>query len=219
VGEMTASSAAAAPAFAAALAAHAAGGAQHVVGGDGIVARVVLKPVAGRAVLDLRAVPAPSCDTFATVLGFRLPMAAQSSAADAQGRVHALWAGPGHWLIACPESERPVLEAGLCATLEGLSGALTDVSHGYAVLNVSGGSALDMLAQGCGIDLDPPVFIEGACALTALARMQVAIHRLPRGGGLDLYVARSLAGSLWQFVTRAGLEFGYRVGDEAGVNT
>lgn len=213
--EMTTPNAAAEPAFAAALAAHAAEGAQRVVGGDSIVARVVLKPVAGRAVLDLRAVPGPSCDAFATVLGFPLPMAASLGTADAERRVHALWAGPGNWLIACPESERPVLQTQLCAALEGMTGALTDVSHGYAVLNISGASALDVLAQGCGIDLDPSVFIEGACAMTALARMPAVIHRLPRGGGHDLYVARSLADSLWQFVTMAGLEFGYRVGDEA----
>lgn len=49
----------------------------------------------------------------------------------------------------------------------GFSGE-SDGSQGYAVLNSSGASALDVLAQGCGIDLDPSVFIEGACTMTAL---------------------------------------------------
>ena len=48
--------------------------------------------------------------------------------------------------------------------------------------------------------------------MTALARMRVVIHRLPQAGGYDVYVARSFAGSLWQWVTVAALEFGYRVG-------
>lgn len=199
-------------AFAAVLLEHAGGGAQRVVGGDGSTARVVLAPVEGRAVLDLRTVSSPVRDTFATVLGLQLPTVAWLSAADAEGRVHALWTGPGHWLITCPEAQRPGLEARLRTALEGMTGALTDVGAGFAVLNLSGPAAADVLAQGCTIDLDPAVFPEGACAMTALARMRVVIHRMPRAGGYDVYVARSFAGSLWQWVTVAALEFGYRVG-------
>jgi len=212
VDEMTASNPVAESAFAAALKEHAAGGAARIVGGDGSTARVVLTPVEGRAVLNLRTVPKPVRDTFAVVLGLKLPTVAWLSAADADGRVHALWTGPGDWLITCAESARPELETRLRGALEGMTGALTDVGHGFAVLNVSGPAAVDVLAQGCGIDLDTSVFTEGACAMTALARMRVVIHRLPRGGGYDVYVARSFADSLWHFVTVAAMEFGYRVG-------
>lgn len=199
-------------AFAAVLLEHAGGGAQRVVGGDGSTARVVLAPVEGRAVLDLRTVSSPVRDTVASVLGLQLPTVAGLSAADAEGRVHALWTGPGNWLITCPDAQRPGLEARLRIALEGMTGALTDVGAGFAVLNLSGPAAADMLAQGCTLDLDPAVFTEAACAMTALARMRVVIHRLPRAGGYDVYVARSFAGSLWQWVTVAALEFGYRVG-------
>ena len=126
--------------------------------------------------------------------------------------MHALWTGPGNWLITCPDAQRPDLEARLRTALEGMTGALTDVGAGFAVLNLSGPAAADVLAQGCTIDLDPAAFPEGACAMTALARMRVVIHRLPQAGGYDVYVARSFAGSLWQWVTVAALEFGYRVG-------
>ncbi len=213
--EMTASNLVAESAFATALKDHAVAGADRVVGGDGTTSRVVLTPVEGRAVLNLRTVPKPVRDTFAVVLGLKLPTVAWLSAADADGRVHALWTGPGDWLITCAESARPELETRLRAALEGMTGALTDVGHGFAVLNVSGPAAVDVLAQGCGIDLDPSVFTEGACAMTALARMRVVIHRLPRGGGYDVYVARSFADSLWQFVKVAAMEFGYRVAGEA----
>jgi sarcosine oxidase, subunit gamma len=212
VDETTASNRATESAFAAALKEHAAAGADRVVGGDGNKAGVVITPVEGRAVLNLRTVPQPAVDTFATVLGLKLPTVAGLSAADAEGRVHALWTGPGDWLITCADAERVLLETRLRAALEGMTGALTDVGHGFAVINLSGPAAVDVLAQGCGIDLDPAVFTAGACAMTALARMQVVIHRLPRGGGYDVYVARSFAESLWQFVTVAAMEYGYRVG-------
>ena len=48
--------------------------------------------------------------------------------------------------------------------------------------------------------------------MTAFAWMRVVIHRLPRGGGYDVYAARSYAESLWHFVTVAAMEYGYRVG-------
>ncbi len=201
-----------ASAFAAVLADHAAAGADRIAGGDGSNARVVLTPIEGRAVLNLRTVPQPVSAPFTTALGLKLPTVSWRSAADADGRVHALWTGPGDWLVTCTEADRPLLETRLRAALEGMTGALTDVGHGFAVLNLSGPAAVDVLAQGCGIDLDPAVFTDGACAMTAMARMQVVIHRLPRGGGYDVYVARSFAESLWHFVTVAALEFGYRVG-------
>lgn len=184
-------------------------GAHRVIGGDGRTARVVIAPVEGRAVLNLRTVPQPGPGVFTSVVGLELPTTAGRSATAADGTVHALWTGPGDWLIACPDAGRPSLETRLRAALEGMSGALTDVGHGFVVLNLSGPSAVDVLAQGCGLDLDPSVFIEGACAMTAMARMRVVIHRLPRGGGYDVYVARSYAESLWHFLTMAATEYGY----------
>ena len=186
-------------------------GADRVLGGDGQTARVVIAPVEGRAVLNLRTVPQPAPGAFASVLGLELPTAAGRSAAAADGTVHALWTGPGDWLITCPDASRLSLESGLRTVLEGMSGALTDVGHGFVVVNLSGPAAVDVLAQGCGLDLDPSVFTDGACAMTAMARMRVVIHRLPRGGGYDVYVARSYAESLWHFLTMAATEYGYRV--------
>ena len=199
-------------AFAAVLKEHAAGGTDGVIGGDSDKARVVITPVEGRAVLNLRTVPQPAPGLFASALGFELPTTAGRSGVAADRPVHALWTGPGDWLITCADADRPSLETRLRATLDGMTGALTDVSHGSAVLNLSGPAAVDVLAQGCGIDLDPAVFTDGACAMTALARMRVVIHRLPSGGGYDVYVARSVAENLWHFVTVAAREYGYRVG-------
>lgn len=184
-------------------------------------AGVVLTPVLDRAILNLRA-DAGSASGIAALeaavkaqLGITLPAAAFGSASDAEGRLRALWTGPCDWLITCTERDLAAAEAALTAALTGASGALTDVSHGYAVLNVSGPDARAVLAQGCGLDLHPAAFPEGYCAMTGLARMRVLIDHLPRttphSGGFDVYVARSYAASLWHFATVAAGEFGYRL--------
>lgn len=206
-------------AFAAALAdAHALDGEQHLIKGH---AGVVLTPVPDRAVLNLRlaaGVPTGMAEVMATVrsrLGIALPTAVYGSASDAAGRLRALWIGPGDWLVTCSEHEVGAAETALREALAGASGALTDVSHGHAVLNLSGPAARSVLAQGCGLDLHPATFPEGHCAMTGLGRLRVVIDHLPRsdarGGGFDVYVARSYAASLWHFATTAAREFGYRV--------
>ncbi|MBC7780399.1 MAG: sarcosine oxidase subunit gamma [Proteobacteria bacterium] len=176
-------------------------------------AGVVLTPVRSRAVLNLRAPPGSATvpDTVHENLGLRLPAAAFGTAANADGRVRALWIGPGDWLIVCTEAARAQIEPVLRALLAGAPGALTDVGHGYAVLNLAGPNAVDVLAQGCGLDLHPDVFGAGQCAMTGLAKLRVVIERRARNAGYDVYVARSFAASLWHFVTEASIEFGYRV--------
>lgn len=197
---------------------HAIGEERHLIEGH---AGVVLSPVPDCAILNLRATAGNGRAIAALTaavqdqIGITLPTAVYGSASDADARIRALWTGPGDWLITCPETGLNATEAALREALAGASGALTDVSHGYAVLNLSGPDARAVLAQGCGLDLHPAVFPEGHCAMTGLARMRVLIDHLPlsapRGGSFDVYVARSYAASLWHFATTAAGEFGYRV--------
>jgi sarcosine oxidase gamma subunit len=77
-------------------------------------------------------------------------------------------------LSACPDTARLSLESNLRTAPEGMTGALTGVGHGFAAFNPSGPAAVDMLEQGCGLDLDPSAFTERICAMTALARMRRA---------------------------------------------
>lgn len=228
----TSASAAAAPpggpatagAFDTLLGAHAlSGGLDRPVAGR---TGVVLTPVAGRCVLNLRAHPERSLptmiDTVQAALGLALPTAVFGSAYNVARTLRALWIGPGDWLLTCAEGDRAGLETGLRQAREGISGALTDIGHGQAILNLTGARTLDVLAQGCGLDLHRSVFTEGHCAMTELARLRVLIDRVPvrpapTGGSYDIYVARSYASSLWHFVTTAAIEYGYRV--DAGQET
>lgn len=119
--------------------------------------------------------------------------------------VTALSLAPGEWLLASPENATaPALDTRV----------VVDVSHGRTVLRLCGNDARRLLMKGCTLDLHPAVFAVGACAQTAIARINVLIHRVGDGDedAYDLYGARSTARSLWHWITQGAAEFGYRVG-------
>jgi len=77
-----------------------------------------------------------------------------------------LWLGPDEWLVlGGSEADHPQ------------SAAAVDVSANRVILELQGGDAVDVLAQGCSLDLHPSVFAAGSCAQTLLARAQVILVR------------------------------------------
>ncbi len=77
-----------------------------------------------------------------------------------------LWLGPDEWLVlGGSEEDYPQ------------SAAAVDVSANRVILELAGGDAADVLAQGCSLDLHPSVFAPGSCAQTLLARAQVILVR------------------------------------------
>ena len=77
-----------------------------------------------------------------------------------------LWLGPDEWLVlGSREADHPQ------------SAAAVDVSANRVILELTGGDAMDVLAQGCSLDLHPSVFASGSCAQTLLARAQVILVR------------------------------------------
>jgi sarcosine oxidase subunit gamma len=77
----------------------------------------------------------------------------------------ALWLGPDEWLVV----------GGREADYSGADAAV-DVSAAFAVLELTGEDARDVLAQGCSLDLRPSAFGPASCAQTLLARADVILH-------------------------------------------
>ena len=144
-------------------------------------------------------------------LGYALPMAANTTAGDATSR--ACWLGPDEWLIVCDDGKQAELIQQLSAALAIDPNAVTDVTDARAVLRIAGACARPVLAKGCTLDLHPRVFGADRVAQSLIARAQVMILPI-EGGGYDLFVARSFAGYLWDWLLDAGAEYGIRV--EAG---
>ncbi len=145
-----------------------------------------------------------------TVLGgATLPTAPGSSTVTASTSI--LTVGPERWLVVEAERAGRDLAAQLASALGEGTAAVTDLGHGRTVLRLSGPRATDLLAKGCGLDLHPSRFPVGACAQGLLAHFSVLIHASDEAPSFDLYVARSYALALWEWLEELAAEYGYRV--------
>ncbi|MDQ6709038.1 MAG: sarcosine oxidase subunit gamma [Candidatus Dormibacteraeota bacterium] len=125
-----------------------------------------------------------------------------------QGDRSCLWLGPDEWVIVAPPDQQRAIEAPLRSALGHHPGSIVDVSANRTVIEVSGSSARDLLANGCSIDLHPRAFGPGRCAQTLLAKAQVIIHRTADTPAFLIYVRASFATYLadWLLDATGGLE-------------
>jgi sarcosine oxidase subunit gamma len=179
-----------------------AGGAALRMHGD--AAAVELREFAAPAMCDLRlaAVDAGALSAAETALACKLPLTPNKSVA-AGARV-ALWLGPDQWLILLPAADAGALARGLA----GHAASVVDVSDLRAVFELAGPGARDVLRKGCAIDLHPRVFGPGDCALTALARVRVALCQVDDRPAYRILIERSYAVYLWDWLIDAMAEFG-----------
>lgn len=110
---------------------------------------------------------------------------------------------PGRFLIS---GMAPDLAMRFAAALPSEDGAVTDMSHGRAILRVEG-EAAELLARAVALDLHPSVFPPGRVAQTMVHHIDVLIHRLTMIR-FDLWVARGFAESLLDWLLDAGVEIG-----------
>ncbi|MFQ5971565.1 MAG: sarcosine oxidase subunit gamma [Alphaproteobacteria bacterium] len=121
----------------------------------------------------------------------------------------ALWVAPGEWFVVAEGDA--VAADDLRALLAGPSGAVTDLSHARTVARISGARADELIAKGCPLDLDPARFPPGQCAQSVMSGVNVLLHKLDDRPSYDLYVMRSHAQHLWEWLLAAGAEFGIEI--------
>jgi sarcosine oxidase subunit gamma len=146
---------------------------------------------------------------IATALGLDV-VATPNHAAQKDG-VTILWVGPDRWLVV--EAERPgrPLSARLHEALTSTPATLTDLSHGRTVFRIAGCSSRDLLAKGCGVDFHPRAFPVGSCAQSLLGHVGALLHAVDEAPSFDLYVARSYALTVWEWLTESATEYGCRI--------
>lgn len=105
-------------------------------------------------------------------LPFEVPMA---NAAVAWGDRDVLWLGPDEWLVVDPTGTGAETVAELESALAGRHRSIVDVSAARVAFDL--GEALDVLATGCPIDLDPTRWLPGMCAQTLFGHAQVVLHQ------------------------------------------
>jgi len=149
-----------------------------------------LERASPRLVLRVRSRESRVGGTSLTLAGSKLP---DRVGAVVEGRLRILCAGPGDWLIVHPPTEVARLRNVWTPELTAQSLTFVDLTAGLIVLEVSGTSLKEVLEKSCGLDFDPRHFGTGQCARTRFAQIPVVIDCVQDLSRLDLYVARSYA--------------------------
>jgi sarcosine oxidase, subunit gamma len=159
------------------------------------LAAVGAAEVAFLAQVDLRADPA-----LAARVPFPLPP--EPDAWTAGGGREALRLGPDQWLVVGAPGSAPAIVAELGGALAGEHHSVVDTSANRTVVELAGDGRLDLLAQGCALDLHPRAWRPGRCAQTLLARVPVLLQE--REAATRVFVRASFAAHLAGWLHDAG---------------
>lgn len=130
-----------------------------------------------------------------------------------------LWLAPDKRLLVAETAERFAVTDRLTSALAGKRAAVSDVTDGIAAFDILGPRARDIVAMGCGIDLDPEEFTPAVSARTLLAGQPVLLYPLaspevrpepgqpripqPPNRGYRLHVDRAILHYLWKWLAQA----------------
>lgn len=175
---------------------------------DPQAAGIRLCEMRGRACIALRGAATPELrHIVAEHAGCGLPLNPHEAAVH--GGMAALSLGPDEWLIT-GDTDGPALAAALQQALRTQFASVVDTSDAWCVIGLAGPDARDMLSKGCGLDLHPRAFPPGNVTRTLLAQATIVLHQTA-AHTYDIFVRRSYADYLWQWLEDAGKEFGVAV--------
>lgn len=141
----------------------------------------------------------------AYLAGVPLPM--QPNRVASMRELRSLWLGPDEWLVTAPEGLAPDLRGRLARALAGRHATVSDLSSSRAIIEIAGREARPLLEKGCGLDLHPRTFAPGQCAQTVFAKLPVIIDQLGAAPLYRLFVPRSAARWLAEWLIDAAQEF------------
>jgi sarcosine oxidase subunit gamma len=155
---------------------------------------------------------------FARQIGLRLhppipayiggiPLPLQPNRVAVMRAVRTLWLGPDEWLITAPDGAVPELLSWITRAVADRRASVTDLSAGRVVIEIAGPRARALLEKGCGLDLHPRAFTPGCCAQTLFARLPVILDQTSPAPGYRLFVRRSAARWLCDWLIDAAEEF------------
>ncbi len=167
-------------------------------------AQARLDDLSGLAKFGLRA---PENGSLAKALG--TGFAASKRAADGS---LVIGSGPGEWLVLAEPEGAHAVRAGLESeiTAAGEFASLVDLTHGRALIRLTGPRCADLLAKVCGIDLSDDFTPDGSALRTSVAKLVTDVVRDDQHGvpSYLLHCERSSGTYLFDALVDAGAEFG-----------
>lgn len=178
---------------------------------DPLSAGVLLSEQTGLDQINLRGDPSAAAflQGARNALGYALPVEANTVSAGSSSR--ALWLGPNEWLVVAPLGESAGLAGALRGALGGQHAAVNEIGDARMVISLKGKNSREVIMKGCPLDLHPGTFGPMRCAQSRLAKANVIIEQRDDQPSYDLYVMRSFARYLWQWLEDAGREYGVAI--------
>lgn len=150
-------------------------------------------------------VRAPARGVASRSLGVRFGRAAR----DEHGTL-VVGSGPGEWLLLAAPGTGAGIAGRVEETSHGELVSVFDVTHGRALVRITGARTPDLLAKVCGIDLSGEVTPDGAAFRSSVAKLVTDVVRDDAEGERSylLHCERSSGQYLFDALLDAGDEFG-----------
>ena len=126
---------------------------------------------------------------------------------------------PGEWLVLAPPGTAPEVTAALREAADGAElVTVLDLTHGLAVMRITGERSADLLAKVCAVDFGDRVTPDGSALRSSVARLAAGVVRDDQDGASApavrsylLHCDRSYGEYLFGALVDAGREFGIEV--------
>lgn len=170
--------------------------------------QIILREQAARDHLILRGGAIVIDEAVRQVLGVNLPARPQQLTLGDDGTSSLQWLSPDEWLLIVPFGKAYTIERQLRAALSDASVAISEVSGGQTLIELSGDAeALQQLLMKSVIyDTHPQHFPPGKGVTTVFASTSVILRR-PDNSRWELVVRRSFADYVYRWLLDAGDEF------------
>lgn len=118
--------------------------------------------------------------------------------------------GPGEWTLIGAPGDAPEIIERIEAASDGEFASAIDVTHGRALIRISGAQSPDLLSKACGIDLSEAATPNGAAFRSSVAKVVTDVVRDDEDEirSYLLYCERSYGQYLFDALLDAGHEFG-----------
>jgi len=143
---------------------------------------------------------------FAAALGVRFRRSRREDGVLTVG------SGPGEWLLIGAPDTAPGLTEQVRALAAGEFVTTVDLTHGRALMRLTGHAAAQALSKVCAVDLAEATTPDGAAFRSSVAKVTTDVVRDDAGGGGErsylLHCERSAGQYLFECLLDAGKEFG-----------
>ena len=130
----------------------------------------------------------------------------ETSSVSSNNDTRILWCGPKNWLLV--SSKKDLLKS-IYTSFKETDFAITDLSHSRAIIELEGDNSKEILKKGCPFNFNE--LKKNSCVNSVFNGITITIDMAEDNPNkIRLFALRSFGESLYDSITDASLEFGYK---------